>query len=113
MHAALSIVLAGLAVRTRDYCCLPMDFPATRTAASDEASTSQSSAPRPTTLPRSHRRKDGQPPRPPNAWICYRAARSQELRAQPEYARVAQSEICESASAASTPVPDRRTRTLR
>ena len=69
-----------------------MDSPATHTAASNEASTSQSAA-----HPRSHRRKDGQPPRPPNAWICYRAARSQELRAQPEYARVAQSEICESA----------------
>ncbi|GAA5955847.1 hypothetical protein JCM8115_004341 [Rhodotorula mucilaginosa] len=70
-----------------------MDSPATHTAASNEASTSQSAAaPRPA-HPRSHRRKDGQPPRPPNAWICYRAARSQELRAQPEYARVAQSEI--------------------
>ncbi|GAA5980548.1 hypothetical protein JCM10908_001687 [Rhodotorula pacifica] len=63
------------------------------TEASDEASTSRNPAPRPTHPPRSHRRKDGQPPRPPNAWICYRAERSQELRSQPEYARIAQSEI--------------------
>ncbi len=76
-----------------------MDLPAAATAASNEASTSESAVPRPA-HPRSHRRKDGQPPRPPNAWICYRAARSQELRALPEYARVAQSEICESASTA-------------
>ncbi|GAA5878150.1 hypothetical protein JCM3774_004311 [Rhodotorula dairenensis] len=69
-----------------------MDPTAAHTAASTKASTSHDPRP-PVAHPRSHRRKDGQPPRPPNAWICYRAARSQELRAQPEYARIAQSEI--------------------
>ncbi|POY73853.1 hypothetical protein BMF94_3023 [Rhodotorula taiwanensis] len=59
-------------------------LPQPDTQASAEASTSR--APRTGPPPRSHRRKDGQPPRPPNAWICYRAERSHALRLQPEYA---------------------------
>ncbi|GAA6061925.1 hypothetical protein JCM10212_001493 [Sporobolomyces blumeae] len=38
-------------------------------------------------------RKTGQPPRPPNAWICYRSARVHELRATPEYLKIPQADI--------------------
>ncbi|GAA5845782.1 hypothetical protein JCM11251_007737 [Rhodosporidiobolus azoricus] len=37
--------------------------------------------------------KRGNPPRPPNAWICYRSARVHELKASSEYAKLPQADI--------------------
>ncbi|GAA6051272.1 hypothetical protein JCM3770_006789 [Rhodotorula araucariae] len=38
-------------------------------------------------------RKAGNPPRPANAWICYRSARVHELKASVEYAKLPQADI--------------------
>ncbi|GAA5922256.1 HMG-box domain-containing protein [Sporobolomyces koalae] len=62
---------------------------------------SASSAPQPessraqiiVTKPNYNNRKTGNPPRPPNAWICYRSARVLELKSAPEYERMPQASI--------------------
>ncbi|GAA5876117.1 hypothetical protein JCM16303_007028 [Sporobolomyces ruberrimus] len=38
-------------------------------------------------------RKNGNPPRPPNAWICYRSARVHELKSTTQYSKMPQASI--------------------
>jgi len=56
-----------------------------------------STPPQPSTseVPRNthNNRKTGNPPRPPNAWICYRSARVHELKNTAEYSKMPQASI--------------------
>ncbi|BGP36841.1 hypothetical protein JCM10449v2_000743 [Rhodotorula kratochvilovae] len=54
---------------------------------------SSADAPRPAKVRISAARKAGNPPRPANAWICYRSARVHELKASSEYAKLPQADI--------------------